>query len=55
MAETRTGVRVELAAEGAANVMTGLPVIDHLVGELAKTAGLRIALATATPNRSAAS
>jgi imidazoleglycerol phosphate dehydratase HisB len=47
MAETRTGVRVELAAEGAANVMTGLPVIDHLVGELAKTAGLRIALEVA--------
>lgn len=47
MAETRTGVRVELAGEGAANVTTGLPVIDHLVGELAKTAGLRIALEVA--------
>ena len=44
---TQTGVRVELAAEGAANVATGLPVLDHLVGELARAARLRIALEVA--------
>jgi imidazoleglycerol phosphate dehydratase HisB len=44
---TRTGVRVELAAEGSANVATGLPVLDHLVGELARAARLRIALEVA--------
>ena len=37
MAETQTGVRVELAREGVANVATGLPVLDHLIGELALT------------------
>ena len=35
MAETQTGVRLALAAQGAANVATGVPVLDHLVGELA--------------------
>ncbi len=45
--ETRTGVRVELAGEGSANVTTGLPVLDHLVGALATTAGLRISLEVA--------
>jgi imidazoleglycerol-phosphate dehydratase len=44
MAETQTGVRVELAARGEANAATGLPVLDHLVGLLAVTARLRIAL-----------
>ena len=44
MAETQTGVRVELAASGEATVATGLPVLDHLVGLLATTARLRIAL-----------
>ncbi|HZT17405.1 MAG TPA: hypothetical protein VFA19_15825 [Gaiellaceae bacterium] len=44
---THTGVRVELADEGSANVATGLPVLDHLVGELARTARLRIALEVA--------
>ena len=47
MAETQTGVRVALADEGAANVATGLPVLDHLVGELARTARLRISLEVA--------
>jgi imidazoleglycerol-phosphate dehydratase len=42
-----TGVRVELAAEGSAHVSTGLPVLDHLVGELARAARLRIALEVA--------
>jgi hypothetical protein len=36
MAGTRSGARVSLAAEGSANVATGLPVLDHLVGELAR-------------------
>jgi imidazoleglycerol-phosphate dehydratase len=44
MAETQTGVRVELAAHGEARVATGLPVLDHLVGRLASTARLRITL-----------
>ena len=43
----QTGVRVELAAEGSANVTTGLPVLDHLIGELARAARLRIALEVA--------
>ena len=47
VAETQTGVRVAVAAEGAANVATGLPVLDHLVGELARVARLRIALEVA--------
>ena len=34
MPETQTGVRLALAAEGSANVTTGLPVLDHLVGSL---------------------
>jgi imidazoleglycerol-phosphate dehydratase len=42
--ETQTGVRVELAAEGSANAATGLPVLDHLVGELARTGRFRISL-----------
>jgi len=45
--ETQTGVRVELAREGTANVATGLPVLDHLVGELAGTARFRLALEVA--------
>jgi imidazoleglycerol-phosphate dehydratase len=44
MAETQTGVRVELAAEGSATVATGLPVLDHLVGELARCGGMRVTL-----------
>ena len=44
MAGTQTGVRVELAVRGEASVGTGLPVLDHLVGRLAETARLRIAL-----------
>jgi imidazoleglycerol-phosphate dehydratase len=32
--ETRTGVRVEVRGGGRANVSTGLPVLDHLLGLL---------------------
>jgi 2-iminobutanoate/2-iminopropanoate deaminase len=47
MAETQTGVRVELAREGVANVATGLPVLDHLIGELARTARFKLSLEVA--------
>ena len=47
MNETQTGIKVELAEEGSANVTTGLPVLDHLVGELAFAARMRIALEVA--------
>jgi imidazoleglycerol-phosphate dehydratase len=47
MSGTRSGARVALAAEGAANVATGLPVLDHLVGELARAGRFRLALEAA--------
>jgi imidazoleglycerol phosphate dehydratase HisB len=47
MSGTQTGIRVELAEAGSANVATGLPVLDYLVGELARTARFRIALEVA--------
>ena len=47
MAETQTGVRVSLARAGEASIATGLPVLDHLLAELARTARLRIALEVA--------
>jgi len=47
MNETQTGVRVELAHEGTANVGTGLPVLDHLIGELALTARFKLSLEVA--------
>jgi imidazoleglycerol-phosphate dehydratase len=47
MPETQTGVRVELAQEGVANVATGLPVLDYLVGELARTARFKLSLEVA--------
>ena len=47
MNETQTGVRVELSHEGTANVATGLPVLDHLIGELAKTARFKVSLEVA--------
>jgi imidazoleglycerol phosphate dehydratase HisB len=47
MSSSSTGVHVELAGRGSANVTTGLPVLDHLVGELARSARLRIALEVA--------
>src|SRR4051794_942978 len=47
MAEAQTGVRLELAQQGSAQVATGLPVLDHLLGELARTGRLRLALEVA--------
>ena len=47
MPETQTGVRLALAAEGSASVTTGLPVLDHLVGELARTGRFRLTLEVA--------
>jgi imidazoleglycerol-phosphate dehydratase len=44
---TQTGVRVEVASEGSASVATGLPVLDHLVGELARIGRLRVSLEVA--------
>jgi imidazoleglycerol-phosphate dehydratase len=47
VAETPTGVRVTLAAEGVANVATGVTVLDHLVGELARSGRFEISLEVA--------
>jgi len=44
---TRTGVRVEVAGSGRANVTTGVPVLDHLLGLLARRAGFDVALEVA--------
>jgi imidazoleglycerol-phosphate dehydratase len=44
---TQTGVRIELAREGSASVSTGLPVLDHLVGELARTGRFKLGLEVA--------
>ena len=42
-----TGGRIELAAAGVANVSTGLPVLDHLVTELARAGRFKLALEVA--------
>lgn len=47
MAGTQTSVRVELAPEGNASVATGLSVLDHLVGDLARTARIQLTLEVA--------
>ena len=47
MDESPTGARVALAAEGAANVSSGVPVLDHLVGELARAGRFRLSLEVA--------
>jgi len=47
MAETQTGVHVSLEPGGESNVSTGLPVLDHLLRELAAAARLRVALEVA--------
>jgi imidazoleglycerol-phosphate dehydratase len=47
MPDTQTGVRVEPAREGVANVATGLPVLDHLIGELALAARFKLTLEVA--------
>ena len=44
MDERHTGARVAFAAEGVANVSTGLPVLDHLVTELARAGRFKLAL-----------
>jgi imidazoleglycerol-phosphate dehydratase len=43
----RTGVRVALAAEPETNVTTGVPVLDHLVGLLARAAAFDVSLEVA--------
>jgi imidazoleglycerol-phosphate dehydratase len=47
---TRSEARLALAVDGSANVATGLPVLDHLVGELARAGRFRLALEVA-PDR----
>jgi imidazoleglycerol phosphate dehydratase HisB len=47
MTASRSGVRLELAETGSANVSTGLPVLDHLVSALAGHARLRVTLEVA--------
>jgi imidazoleglycerol-phosphate dehydratase len=43
----KVNARAELAGEGAANVSTGLTVLDFLLGELARTARLSLSLEVA--------
>jgi len=43
----RTGVRVAVAGQGDVNVVTGLPVLDHLLGVLAEHASFDLALEVA--------
>jgi imidazoleglycerol phosphate dehydratase HisB len=40
-------VRVSLDGAGESNVSTGLPVLDHLVGELARTGRFKLGLEVA--------
>ena len=47
MPTTPSGARVALASEGSVNVATGLSVLDHLVGELARAGRFKIALEVA--------
>jgi imidazoleglycerol phosphate dehydratase HisB len=47
MPTTPSGARVALAAEGSVNVATGLSILDHLVGELARAGRFKIALEVA--------
>ena len=42
-----SGVRVSVGARGAANVATGVPVLDHLLGLLAEHGGFDLALEVA--------
>jgi len=43
----RVSARIDTAGEGTANVATGISVLDHLVGELAGTARIRLSLEVA--------
>ncbi len=45
--ETPSEARIVTASAGSADVETGLPVLDHLVGELARTGRFRLALEVA--------
>jgi imidazoleglycerol-phosphate dehydratase len=47
VSETRSEARIAPATEGAAAVETGLPVLDHLVAELARTGRFRVSLEVA--------
>ena len=47
MAEPPTGVRVTVQSPGSAASATGLPVLDHLIGELARAARLGVSLEVA--------
>jgi imidazoleglycerol-phosphate dehydratase len=47
MSGTQTGVRLELAQRGEADVATGLPMLDHLIRAIAVSAGLRLSLEVA--------
>lgn len=38
---------MELASEGSANAATGLPVLDHLLGELARSGRIKLSLEVA--------
>ena len=44
---TQTGVRIALSSEPSANVSTGLTVLDHLIGELARTGRFKLSLEVA--------
>jgi imidazoleglycerol-phosphate dehydratase len=47
MAGTASGAKLALAAQGSSNVETGLSILDHLVGELARAGRFRLALEVA--------
>jgi imidazoleglycerol-phosphate dehydratase len=47
MPGTQAGVRLALARQGSATVSTGLPVLDHLIGELAGMGRFRLVLEVA--------
>src|SRR3954453_5971592 len=47
MDESPAGGRVALAREGVANVSSGLPVLDHLVTELARAGRFKVSLEVA--------
>ena len=47
MAEPPTGVRVTVQSPGSASSATGLPMLDHLIGEFARAARLGVSLEVA--------
>ncbi len=47
MSETQTSVRLALAKTGSAKVTTGLPMLDHLVTELVRSARFKLSLEVA--------